>query len=278
MDDLEYSNEALEAKGLFYNKEITVYVEGKDDPIFWGNLFSLAEINAHIEDVGGKSELEKYIDKIVDEGADFYVAQDNDNSDFLDDPIRHKNIINTYGYSIENSMYFNSLPFEKTISNFCRKKLNFDIDFNIWVSEFSQDVYDLIVYDIANNKFKKGISIFGDNCYRFLKTQNSHKICSTKIRAFIDSIKPNFSDAEINQVKEMMNQSEKDLWFMIKGHFITHALVNLIKNAIKKEIGSPKSLTPDYLYSITVDCTENWENRIDIKSIVDRLLEIKNIA
>lgn len=278
MADLEYSNEALEAKGLFYNKEYTVYVEGKDDPFFWEQLFSLAEIEAHVEDVGGKNELAKYIDKVINEGAEFYIARDNDNSEFFDDVPNHENIITTYGYSIENSMYHYPNPIEDTISKFCRKKIDFSSDFNEWLSRFTADLYDLIVYDIANNKFKKGISIFGDNCYRFLKGQNSYKVCSDKISAFIDSVKSDFTDEEINEVKDLINQSEKDLWFLIKGHFITHALINLIKSSIRKEIGTSKSVTPDYLYSITVDCTENWENRIDIKSIVDRIMEIKNSA
>jgi len=278
MAELEYSNEALEAKGLFYNKEFTVYVEGKDDPFFWGQLFSLAEIEAHIEDVGGKNELDKYIEKIINEGADFYVARDNDNSEFYDDTLNHERIISTYGYSIENSMYFYPSTIEIAISKFCRQKIDFSTEFNAWLSEFSNNLFDLIIYDIANNKFKRGVSIFGDNCFRFLKGQNSYTVCSNKINAFIDSIKANFTDDEINEVKNLVNQSEKDLWFLIKGHFITHALINLIKNSIKKAVGSSKSMTPDYLYSITVDCTENWKNRIDVKTIVERLLEIKKSA
>ena len=278
MAELEYSNEALEAKGLFYDKDFTVYVEGKDDPLFWKQLFSLAEIEAHIEEVGGKNELAKYIGKIINDGARFYVARDNDNSEFFDDTLYHENIISTYGYSIENSMYCYPNPIEETISKFCRKKLDFSSDFNEWLFNFSNDLYDLIVYDIANNKFKKGISIFGDNCYRFLKGQNSYKLCSNKISTFIDSVKSNFTEDEINEVKDLIHQSEKDLWFLIKGHFITHALINFIKNSIRKEIGSSKSVTPDYLYSITVDCTENWENRIDIKNVVDQIIEIKNSA
>ncbi|NJW55651.1 DUF4435 domain-containing protein, partial [Salinimicrobium oceani] len=97
--------EALEAKGLFYNKEITVYVEGQDDPLFWKYIFDLSKFRAHIEDVGGNLQLEKYIDKIIQENADFYVARDNDHSDFINHTKNHQRIINTYGYSIENSMY-----------------------------------------------------------------------------------------------------------------------------------------------------------------------------
>ena len=51
MNSLEYSQEAEEAKGLFYNKNLTVYVEGDDDVMFWTHLFELAEVDAHIEEV-----------------------------------------------------------------------------------------------------------------------------------------------------------------------------------------------------------------------------------
>lgn len=275
---LEYSNEALSSKGLFYNKTITVYVEGKDDPLFWDKLFDLAEISAHVEDVGGKEQLEQLFNKIINEEADFFIATDNDNSEFMEDTIDHPNIIRSYGYSIENSMYYHPVPMENMVSNFCRKKLDFSDEFRDWSVSFSQSVYDLIVYDIANNKYKKGISIFGDNCYRFLTNQNSHRICSSKTNEFLESIKSNFTEDEIGEVKKLIDQSEKDLWFFIKGHFITHALLNMIKNAVKKHSGTTKNVTLDFLYSLTVDCRDDWKNRIDICYIVDRIKKIKNTA
>lgn len=278
MAELEYSNEALEVKGLFYNKTITVYVEGKDDPLFWGNIFNLEEIEAHIEDVGGSNELEKYYDKVINEGADFFIAMDNDNSEFMIDSINHRKIIRSYGYSIENSMYYHKSPIETTVSNFCRKKLDISTEFNDWLVDFSNNVYDLIIYDIANNRYKKGISIFGDNCYRFLKGQKSFEICESKISTFIDSIKQHFTTEEINDVKELVNQSDKDLWFLIKGHFITHSLINLIKHTVKKHKGSSISMTPDFLYSMTIDCSQNWKDRIDIKSVVERIKKINKSA
>jgi hypothetical protein len=278
MNSLEYSNEALSAKGLFYNKEVTVYVEGKDDPLFWYSLFNIAEIKAHIEDVGGSEELKKYFDKILNEDADFYIATDNDNSEFKIDKVEHQRIIRTYGYSIENSMYYYTNPIEKTVSQFCRKKLDLSDDFKNWLTEFTEKVYDLIVYDIANNRFGRGVSIFGDNCYRFLTSQNSYKLCDIKVQQFIDSVKMSFTEGEIQEVKGLINQSEKDLWFMIKGHFITNSLINLIKHSVKKHSGDSKSMTPDFLYSMTVDCTENWEIRIDIKTVVERIKAINNNA
>ncbi len=278
MDDLDYSIEALEAKGLFYNKTITVYVEGKDDPLFWDNLFNIAEIEAHIEDVGGSEELEKYIKNIIDSNAEFYVATDNDHNDFLDDIAVHPKIIRTYGYSIENTMYYSYHEIENTVSKFCRKKVDISSDFNNWLTDFTSSVRDLIVLDIANHKFKKGISIFGDNCYRFLKGQKSYEICSVKTEKFIESVKPYFSANEISTVEDLINGTEKELWFHIKGHFITHAIINLIKKLVLKNSGQAISLTPDFLYTLTIDCKEDWNNRIDLKVVIEEIMKIKKSA
>ena len=273
MDSLEYSVSALEAKSLFYNKDIVVYVEGKEDTLFWDYLFEIGEVEAHIEDVGGNNEIEKYIDSIIDNNADFYVACDRDHSEFLEDKKSHSRILKTFGYSIENSMY-NTVELEKVISKLCKQKLDISSELSTWTEEFSNSVYELIKLDVANHKFKKGISIFGDNCYPFLTNQNSHKICSVKTNTFIDKVKNHFSKEELEEVENLITQSKKDFWFMIKGHFITHAIMNLIKYYVKKNTGSSTSVTLDMLYTLTVDCRENWENKIDIKPLV---YEIKNI-
>jgi hypothetical protein len=278
MNDLDYSIEALEAKGLFYNKTITVYVEGKDDPLFWDNLFNIAEVEAHIEDVGGSQELEKYIKNIVDSDAEFYVATDNDHNDFLDDVTAHPKIIRTYGYSIENTMYHSQHEIERAVSKFCRKKVDISTDFNNWLNEFTNSVRDLIILDIANHKFKKGVCIFGDNCYKFLKGQKSHEICALKTVKFIASVKSNFAAEEIETVENLINQTDKELWFHIKGHFITHAIINLIKKLVRKNSGQTISLTPDFLYTLTIDCRENWINRIDLKTVIDDIKKIKKSA
>lgn len=275
MNDLEYSLEALEIKGLFYNKKITVYVEGKDDPLFWDNLFNIAEIEAHIEDVGGSLELDKYIAKIIDSNAEFYVATDNDHNDFLENIATHPKVIRTYGYSIENSMYHSYNEIENTISKFCRKKVDISTDYNKWLEDFSTSVRDLIILDIANHKYQKGISVFGDNCYKFLKGQKSFEICDLKTEKFIESIKPSFSTQEIETVENLVNQTEKDLWFHIKGHFITHAIINLIKKLVRKNSGQNISLTTDFLYTLTIECKENWENRIDLKTVIEDIKKIK---
>jgi hypothetical protein len=273
MDSLEYSKEALEAKGLFYNKKLTVYVEGQDDVLFWSYLFDIADIDAHIEEVGGKKEIEKYITNILEDEAGFFVACDLDHSDFFDEPIVHTHIIKTYGYSIENSMY-NFTSIGNIVSKLGRKQINIFEIIEKWAHDFCNNIYNLIIYDIANHKFQKGISILGNCSIPFLTSKNSHKISPKKVESFINTITHNFTKTEIDNVKDILNKSKKDFWYHIKGHFLSNAVINLIKYLVRKESGLDKSLNKDSLYALTIDCRENWENRIDIRTVVNKIKEI----
>lgn len=277
MNNLEYSIDALDAKGLFYNKSLTVYVEGKDDVLFWDYLFKIAEVSAYIEDVGGDNEIEKYIVNILNNDAGFVVACDNDHNDFIHPKITHSQIIRTYGYSIENSMY-NFEKIEDIISKLSRKRVDVRNIIEDWAEDFSRKVYELLKYDIANHRYMKGISIFGDCCIRFLKSNKSHSICSEKISDYISSIKDNFSDYEIAEVEKLLNTSEKDFWFLIKGHFLTNATTNLIKAIVKEQTGANPGISSDMIYTLTIDCTENWDNRIDIVTVVNEIRKLKNSA
>lgn len=271
MDSLNYSVDALDAKGLFYNKTISVYVEGDDDVLFWNYLFGLSEVNAHIEDVGGDKEIDKYISQILNEGAKFLVACDSHHQEFLEVRQEHPQIISTYGYSIENSMY-NFFSINDIVNKLGKGVSDVKNEIEKWVAEFTNQLNTLLIYDIANNRFNKGISIFGDNCSRFLKSPSSHLISLEKVDSYITQIKANFLVEELLMVEELVRQSEKPTWFLIKGHFLTNATINAIRYLVKtthgKEIGS---ISHDMLYSLTINVTENWSQRIDISSVVAKI-------
>lgn len=276
MNSLEYSQEAEEAKGLFYNKNLTVFVEGDDDVMFWTHLFELAEVDAHIEEVGGDKEIAKKIKDILDNNASFIVACDSDHSDFMG-VVNHENIIRTYGYSIENSMY-TPLNLQRAIRNLGKKPVNITNEIEKWAESFSNNLYDLLVYDIANHIFNKGIQVFGNNCHRFLKSGTSLEVCNTQVISYLNGIKSHFTDDEINQVKEQLAESKKELWFHIKGHFITNGIINLIQHHVKEISGTKCNISHDSLYALTIDCTEKWNNRIDIKTIVSEIKRLKKSA
>lgn len=270
MDSLEYSTEALSAKSLFYNKSFIVYVEGKDDIHFWKYLFELAEKNVHIEDVGGLKEIEKYITKIMDEKADFIVACDSDHSDFYNDKIEHPRIINTYGYSIENSLY-NPNEIQKVIQKLSKSEVNVIDIINNWTKEFTNKLEELLIYDIANARFDKGIAVIPDNCTRFLNSRQSHNISLDKVKTYIDNIKDKFTNKELDEVKSLIKKTPKDLWFHLRGHFLTIGVTNLIKTLVKDIDGSVPTFSSDVLYAFTIDCRENWEDKLDINTIVENI-------
>ncbi|MCK0123893.1 DUF4435 domain-containing protein [Gelidibacter sp. F2691] len=276
MNSLEYSQEAEEAKGLFYNKNLTVYVEGDDDVMFWTHLFELAEVDAHIEEVGGDKEIAKKIKDILDNNASFIVACDSDHSDFME-VNNHENIIRTYGYSIENSMY-TPLNLQRAIRNLGKKPVAITNEIEKWAESFSNNLYDLLVYDIANHIFDKGIQVFGNNCHRFLKSGTSREVCNNQVNNYLKGIKSHFTHDEISQVKEQLEKSKKELWFHLKGHFITNGIINLIQHHVKEISGTKCNISHDSLYALTIDCTEKWNNRVDIKSIVSEIRKLKKSA
>lgn len=269
MDNLEYSVEALSAKGLFYNKRFTVYVEGKDDKLFWKYLFELANKDAYIEDVGGKKELEKYIRKIVDEKAEFIVACDRDHNDFTDEALNN-GVIRTYGYSIENSMY-NIFELQSVIQKLSRSDVDVRQMLEEWLTEFSTNLEELIIYDVANYKYGRGKSILPDNCTRFLNSNQSCKISLDKVKKHIESVQDNFSEEEIIEVRQLIMRSPKKLWFHIRGHFLTNGVINIIKHFVKTHNGDCSPISLDTLYAFTIDCRENWEEKIDVKSVVEEI-------
>jgi succinate dehydrogenase flavin-adding protein (antitoxin of CptAB toxin-antitoxin module) len=269
MDSLEYSSEALEVKAKFYNKDFTVFVEGIDDVLFWQNIFERTNKDPHIEDVGGVKELDKIIDKIINEGANLYVASDNDYSDFKDHVKIHQNIIRTFGYSIENSIYTIDL-IENSIKNFSKKKVDLKKDIEKSISDFMNKIEEILIYEITNERFGKGVSVLGNNSLKFLKSNNSIECCDNKIKIFVEKIKDKFKEVEINEVKELLEKSEKEFWFIIRGHFLTNFVINLIKHFVKKICSVQISMSLDMLYALAIDF-RNLDQTIDVIYIEDQI-------
>ena len=173
MGSLEYSIEALEAKALFYGKQAILFVEGIDDPLFWDQFVDSLNLEVHIEEVGGSENLEKIVDKIIDEDANVYVAIDRDYIEFYEDTIHrrrnHQRILQTYGHSIENTLY-HPIILNDVIKSYVRLTV-FDEteEINSCISAFENDVRILLIYDILSNKLQTSKKVLGDSCMRHLK-------------------------------------------------------------------------------------------------------------
>jgi len=257
MDSLEYSIEALEAKALFYGKQTILFVEGIDDPLFWDQFITSLNLEVHIEEVGGGDNLEKIIDKIVDEDANVYVAIDRDYIDFYDEHVgnrrNHQRILQTYGHSIENTLYHPKI-LNEVIKSYVRLTV-FDEtkEIDSCISTFESDVRTLLIYDILSNKLQTSKKVLGDSCMRHLKNSKSTKLCSEKIQKYIESLELNFSEILIEEINTKFNDSNKRLSSIIKGHFLTTFIINLIKSYVKKFRNKEITLNTDNLYSEVIN-------------------------
>lgn len=257
MDNLQYSNDALEVISDFYNCELTIYVEGEDDVIFWDNIFKLSDKQFHIEDAGGIEELKKYIKKIEEENVDIYVAKDNDYCDFFENQISNERIFSTYGHSIENTLYsINSI--KNIIKNFSRLKgadlpEAIDIELNSIIEDFKQKIKPVLIYEIANDVYNKGVSVLGINTCKFLTSNNSVNLCETKINNFIEQNIAKFQVEEIELISAKLDENPKSIWNLVRGHFLTNFVANLIKKLVKKLSLKNINLPIDVIYPLFID-------------------------
>ena len=254
-----YSTEALNVLYQFHDCDVIIFVEGDDDVLFWNVISAKAGIIRYrIEVSGGKNELNKKIEKVVNENAQIIIACDSDHSPFCENTFEHKQIVKTYGYSIENSMYCPKFIAE-IIKKLSRKIIGSDPPSEKRMNQFVDDAKKLLIYDIANHRYQKGISVFGDNCSIFLKSNRSTALSIKKIETFIESIKTNFRKTELLRCEELVNKDSRELRCLIKGHFLTNVVINIIKERVSEIIGHRKSglFTTEHLYTSSIDYCNN---------------------
>ncbi|GAB6147277.1 DUF4435 domain-containing protein [Desulfocicer niacini] len=264
MSNFEYSNEALDILNLFYNKDVVIYVEGDDDILFWDNYLALLDFSAQIKDVGGKENLEPYIQSILEDNVKIIVAVDSDYSDITETKYNHPLIVYTYGYSIENTLYCKS-NINRTICKYLKEKNDYDEEVAFWIETFETQALPLLKYDLANIKFDKSVSIMGDNCSRFLTTRKSHDLSSEKIQEYIETYNALFTEEELKWVEENISNYDKKPYYLIRGHFITNALINFIKNIVRKKKKKNIAISYDALYSAMISECKNSKCDCDQK-------------
>jgi len=257
MSSLRYSTPALNVLNRFYRVEFVVFVEGLDDKIFWEVFFKKADVGeCFVKQLGGIDEMEKIMKRILDEDAQVIVACDCGHTPYLSNYPRHERIVTTFGHSIENTMYcFRTI--NRTISKLSRNTKDMSQTIQEWIAKFSETAKPMIIYDIANVVFEKSIQVFGENCCRFLTRGGSHDLSPQKIDIFLKSIRPHFEEKEVQECERMVEEDERDLRYLIKGHFLTHAVLNYIKNSVRRERQIKLNLPIESLFALTVDGCEN---------------------
>lgn len=249
---ITFSDAALAVKAKFYNKRAMIYVEGPDDVVFWSEIFD--DQLYEIQEVNGCENLEPYINKIYNGNTSFIVACDSDYLSFSGEFQEYPLIVQSYGYSIENNMYCVH-NIDNAIKKLSRSRQDNIPFINTWYDKFCTDCKRLLIYDIASVIFSKGISCCGGSCVKYTKGNSSFEIDSLKVEEFINSICDKFTKEEIDYVELKLNEEQRDLRHIIKGHFLTSAVSNLIKKkACEISNKTTITLSNDALYSLMVKC------------------------
>jgi len=263
--ELQYSTQALNVLNRFHGTHYVVFVEGEDDVPFWAALFEKAgEADVAFLPVGGAKELDKLMSKILAEDARIVVARDSDYSAFMSSRCLHSRVVYTYGYAIENTMY---CPFavNRAIRKACRDTRDRLALIQAFFDEFCLQSKELLVFDMANARFGRGVTVMGKSCRGFLKGPHSTALSRTKVSAHIRAIRPKFTFDEVSMSRQLCRNDHRTLRHKIKGHFLTHALLNVVRMELRQARGK-SSFPHEALYHSLVDacavcgqdCTE-WD-------------------
>jgi hypothetical protein len=257
MDDFYHSEDANNIVHLFYGADVMVYVEGEDDVPFWEVIFNrLVEYRVEVQEVGGSKELEKYINDLELGKLQGIIACDSD-FEILKGSISNPNIIRTFGYAIENSLICPStiLKVIRSVGKIPSKNIP-NQELATWLNCFTQIMNNLVIYDVHNELNGLGISVVGDNCSRFFKSQKSHEVCEAKVNDFIANIGFSVCQSEMENITNLIGKIPRDLSDFIRGHFLFSAVSKFISASIK-QINSKVSISNDALFGSLLLAFEN---------------------
>jgi hypothetical protein len=270
---LSYSSKALDTLSLFHRKRFVIYVEGQDDVIFWDIVLKKFDMsNFQLKIAGGVAEIDKYTYSIVNDDVDVVVARDCDYSDIRGKQFNHPRIIYTYGYSIENSL-FCPANIANAIAIHSRTLEDYETESAKWLDGFVNKFERLIVLDVANEIYGRGIQVLGSNCCRFLKSNSSYLVSEDKVEKYINSMEKSFAKSEISDSQSLINKSSKELIYVIKGHFLANAVANYIRQRVLAKSRRRIQMSTESLYVILISHFESKCGRTkDMNYMKNRLL------
>tara|TARA_R110002033_G_scaffold169513_1_gene210323 strand:+ start:1385 stop:2227 length:843 start_codon:yes stop_codon:yes gene_type:complete len=254
MDDLEYSNDALNTMGLFYSANNMLYVEGEDDVVFWQLILGKFGIhNLEVQELGGKEEITKMLNRIVNEDLNVLIASDLDFWCLQERYNTHERVIRTYGHSIENTLICEEVIC-KVIKSHGRLRNDHENRrlCSNWLHEFYESFKDLIIYDAMNEISSTGINVLGSNCTRFMTSQLSPQPSPEKIINHLHEIK---IQADFEPQKEIFREkvgiNERKISDFMRGHFLFSAALKYANHKIKSA-GSNKNISINSFFSSSI--------------------------
>ena len=238
-DDLNYSIDAENILSQFAETDYVVFVEDEDDEFFWKKIFCLFAKEKSFtfryeSDTKGCAVLDNKIEKLVRGELDssIVIARDSDYLIYKGKKVVHKNVLYTFGHSIENCL-FSDKNILTIFSNLSRSDDGANADLvNDWLGVMTNGLQKLIKLDIVVQKKGYGIGILGKSCDEF--TTKNCDINHARI------------DVKFNDIKNMYPNIENDInsigyipTYDIKGHFFMSLVSKFLRCNCKPKISLP---------------------------------------
>lgn len=218
-DDLIYSMDAVNTLSQFTETDYVVFVEDKDDEFFWKKIFCLFAKEKSFsfryeDDVLGCGVLDDKIKKLVsgELNKSIIIARDSDYLIYKGQKVEHKNVLYTFGHSIENCL-FSDKNILTIFSNLSKSDETSNVEVvNDWLDAMTNGFQKLIKLDIVVQKNEYGIGILGKSCDEF--TQKNGDINHARIDVRFNEVKNEYPSIEedINSISYIPTHD-------IKGHF-----------------------------------------------------------
>ena len=201
----ERTKSGQENRASFLGVDIVCYVEGggganshSDDVIFWRYIFSALrpDLRVHFLAKGGKPELEKRANDIIDKDIKFaIVAMDSDFDELLMEKIPDPRVLYTYGYSWENDLFCSEM-LRKVYTFKCKKK--------------SAEENEIVALDQLLKDLEKGLSwpVRADFCA--LVSKSSVLPRSTPGRVILRSTETGFPIVRRDEVLKLLTMVNRN--------------------------------------------------------------------
>lgn len=248
MPEFDYSVEAKNILGLFHRVDAILYVEGVDDELFWGFMFErFSKYSVKPEAVGGKPKLMKTAQEIADGTLQHFAAMDSDFCPFKE-MINHRNVLYTFGYSIENTIVFGKSVCEVGLSHWRIPPQSFEPqDCEEFIERFLQLFLDVIFLDILNFTLGKGENVLGCSYERFVRPGTSPLPCPEAIEGFVAELPFEATDGQKTSIQLAARDIDRSIGDFVRGHFLVQGVRKyLIKEAA--DLGKKASISNDALF------------------------------
>ncbi|MFV0845090.1 DUF4435 domain-containing protein [Klebsiella quasipneumoniae] len=221
---------ALSVINKFKRVSAILYVEGPSDRVFWKTLLDSKGVsNISIEIAGSCTIIDDYINKILNDNLEIFVARDKDYKYTLNKIPKHKRVLITFGHSIENTLVYNDaiVNIGKSIGG---DNEHCCISVQNWHDYIVNQLQPLVIREFANEATGSGLSIFGDHGdHLFGKKWQSDNFPTEMIYKKITEIDTVILPQALQEAQHIVEEQQNDIFHFIRGHFLFSLALKFVK-------------------------------------------------